>query len=114
MLAAGWVRCRRSAAARTLPSRAICTNTSSWRGLMLIISLLYILDQIFQVFFMENDADNGNVSGVEGPVEGWSAGLRIQLCGPSIRQFLIHKTSMAQKVNENPSPNSPALDSTNN
>src|SRR6185312_12695155 len=64
MLAAGWVRCRRSAAARTLPSRAICTNTSSWRGLMLIISLLYILDQIFQVFFMDNGTDNGGVPGV--------------------------------------------------
>src|SRR5574337_290777 len=64
MLAAGWVRCRSSAAARTLPSKAICTNTSSWRGLMLIISQFYMENQIFKVLFMHADADNGGTSGV--------------------------------------------------
>jgi hypothetical protein len=41
MLAAGWVRCRRAAAALRLPLAAACTNTSSWRGLTLSIKLLY-------------------------------------------------------------------------
>src|SRR6185312_16268282 len=59
MLAAGWVRYSRSAAARTLPSSAICTNTSSWRGLMLFITRSYTNDQIFQVFLIDGGEDNG-------------------------------------------------------
>ena len=33
MLAAGWVMCRTSAAARRLPPATTCTNTCNWRGL---------------------------------------------------------------------------------
>jgi len=41
MLAAGWVRPSWSAAARTLPAAAMMLKTSSWRGLIAIISNPY-------------------------------------------------------------------------
>ncbi len=73
MLAAGWLRNSRSLAARTLPVVATATKTSSWRGLIACIRIIYTLDKRFSISLSTGEAQNIAGQEKESPVSAVAA-----------------------------------------